>query len=112
MVKPRKRSEVLKEKLDTVKKSQEQKSVEQETFIAQCFNTVAGSEEGRIVFRELARLCGFRRSKVVASSVEKIVDPVSTTFNCMGENIYLKMTKRVRREYLIKIEYPFLKQPE
>lgn len=112
--KPRlkKRSEALKEKINEVRKSKEQQSIEHEAHIKQCFNAVAGSEEGRLVFRELARLCGFRRSKVVADSQARTIDANSTTNNCFMENVYLSMTKRVRREHLIKIEYPFLKQPE
>lgn len=108
----KKRSEALQDKINEVKKSAEQKAIERESHLKQCFNEVAGSESGRVIFRELARLCSLRKSKVVADMQSRTIDPISTMFNCAQENIYLQMTKRVRREHLLKIEYPFLKQPE
>ncbi len=104
--KPRKRSEALKEKIDEIKKNQEQKAIERRAYIKQCLNSVAGTEEGRVLFRELARLCSFRRSKIVADTVAHTVDNDSTAHNAAQELIYLNMTSGLRREYLIKIEHP------
>ncbi len=80
--------------------------------IKQSVNAVAATEDGRFLFRYLAHVCGFGKSKVVADIQSKTVDPVSTTFNAAMENVYLQIRRLIHREHLIKIEFSPLQEEE
>lgn len=82
-----------------------QQAADRHKELVRSANVVAATQEGRTVLRELARLCSFGRTKVVAGMVEKTIDPISTTFNAAQENIYLNIRRHIRREHLMKIEY-------
>lgn len=83
--------------LEKVKKERQRK--------IELFNQVFATEEGVLVLKEIAQMCGQNKVSIVADPASGEINPLSTIYNEARRNLYLSIRSYIRPSTLKKVEF-------
>lgn len=82
----------------------EQTKETKETELKEAINAIASTENGKIFFSHLAKICGFAESQAVMDINTKEINTISSLWNVAREGVYLDIRKYLSKENKIRIE--------
>lgn len=73
--------------------------------IKRAINRVAKTQDGKVVFKYLAGICGFSTSSIVINETTKEINAMSTVYMEARKTVYYAFRNFIESEFLKQIEY-------